>query len=165
MTRTGRQRWKPVVIALLAAAAASGFGALATDLSAWYYALQKPSWQPPDWLFGPVWTTIFALAALSGLLAWRRAPDATSRRRMLIVFAANVVLNVVWSVLFFRMHRPDFALYEVSLLWSSIVTLMVLMWNYSRTSSLLLTPYLVWVSFASILNLAIIRLNGPFTGG
>ncbi|MEO7431386.1 MAG: TspO/MBR family protein [Dokdonella sp.] len=153
------------MIALLAAAAASGFGALATDLSAWYYALQKPSWQPPDWLFGPVWTTIFALAALSGLLAWRRAPDATSRRRMLIVFAANVVLNVVWSVLFFRMHRPDFALYEVSLLWSSIVTLMVLMWNYSRTSSLLLTPYLVWVSFASILNLAIIRLNGPFTGG
>ncbi len=98
MTRTGPRTWKPVALAFLAAAAASGFGALATDLSAWYYDLRKPSWQPPDWLFGPVWTTIFALAALAGLFAWRRAPDATSRRRMLIAFGANLVLNVVWSL-------------------------------------------------------------------
>ena len=159
MTRTGRRPWKPVVLAFLGAAAASGFGALATNLGPWYYALRKPSWQPPDWLFGPVWTTIFALAALSGLYAWHRAPDASSRRRMLIAFGANGVLNVVWSLLFFRLHRPDFAFYEVALLWSSIVTLMVLMWNYSRTSSVLLLPYLAWVGFASLLNVAIVALN------
>jgi len=165
MTAAGRRTWKPVALAFLGAAAASGFGALATDLSPWYYALHKPSWQPPDWLFGPVWTTIFALAALAALFAWHRAPDVQSRRRMLIAFAANGLLNIIWSLLFFRLHRPDFAFYEVALLWSSIVTLMVLMWNYSRTSSLLLLPYLLWVSFASILNIAIMQLNGPFTGG
>ncbi len=159
-----RLTWKPVGLALLLTVVVSAGGALTTDIGEWYYALQKPSWQPPDWLFGPVWTTIFLLAAISSLLAWRRAPDVGSRRRMVILFLVNIVLNVTWSLLFFRMHRPDYALYEVALLWSSIVTLMVIMWPYSRASSWLLTPYLLWVSFAAFLNLTIVRLNGPFAG-
>lgn len=159
-----RLTWKPVALALLLTVIVSAGGALTTDIGEWYYALQKPSWQPPDWLFGPVWTTIFALAAISSLLAWRRAPDAGSRRRMVILFLVNIALNVTWSLLFFRMQRPDYAFYEVALLWSSIVTLMVIMWPYSRASSWLLTPYLLWVSFAAFLNLTIVRLNGPFAG-
>ncbi|HEY6893082.1 MAG TPA: TspO/MBR family protein [Rhodanobacteraceae bacterium] len=157
--------WKPVALAFAMATAAGLFGALATELGPWYYALRKPSWQPPDWLFGPVWTTIFALAAIAGVLAWRRAPTAVERRRMVIAFLVNLALNWAWSILFFRMHRPDAALVEVAFLWASIATLIVIMWGYSRTSSLLLVPYLAWVSFASVLNLSIVRLNAPFGGG
>jgi translocator protein len=164
VTRARASSWKPIACALLAATLTSALGALATDLGAWYYALRKPSWQPPDWLFGPVWTTIFALAAIAGWLAWRKAPDRAHRSRMVLAFAVNFVLNVAWSVLFFRLQRPDFALLEVGLLWSSIATLMVIMWGYSRTSSALLVPYLVWVSFASVLNLSIAQLNAPFAG-
>lgn len=164
MTRTHGGRWKPILLAFLAAVAASGLGAAATDLGPWYYALAKPSWKPPDWLFGPVWTTIFAMAAIAGYLAWRRAPDQQSRRRMLTAFAVNVLLNVAWSLLFFRLQRPDYALVEVTLLWASIATLMVVMWPYSRTSSALLVPYIVWVTFASFLNLGIVQLNAPFAG-
>ncbi len=164
MTRANKSRWKAVLSAFLAAALASGLGAFATDLSPWYYALQKPSWQPPDWLFGPVWTTIFALAAVAGYLAWQKAPDRSSRRRMMQAFSINLFLNVLWSVLFFRLQRPDFAFLEVALLWASIATLMVIMWSYSRTSSALLFPYLAWVSFAAFLNLVVVRLNSPFGG-
>lgn len=83
---------------------------------------------------------------------------------MLTAFAVNVLLNVAWSLLFFRLQRPDYALVEVTLLWASIATLMVVMWPYSRTSSALLVPYIVWVTFASFLNLGIVQLNAPFAG-
>lgn len=164
MIQANKARWKPVVLAFLIAAVASGLGALATDLSPWYYALQKPSWQPPDWLFGPAWTTIYALGAVAGYLAWRKAPDRSSRQRMVQGFTINLLLNILWSVLFFRLQRPDFAFIEVAVLWASIAALMVIMWSYSRTSSILLLPYLAWVSFAAFLNLAIVRLNSPFVG-
>lgn len=154
--------WKPVAAALAGAVAASVLGALSTDIGPWYYALTKPSWQPPDWLFGPAWTAIFALAALSGVLAWRKAPDRARRTVMLALFAVNLGLNALWSLLFFRLRRPDFALVEVAALWLSIAALMVVMWPYSRTSSGLLLPYIAWVSFAAFLNLTIVRLNAPF---
>ncbi|MGQ0699882.1 MAG: TspO/MBR family protein [Panacagrimonas sp.] len=156
--------WKPIAAALSAATLVSVFGAAATDLSPWYYALDKPTWQPPDWLFGPAWTTIFALSAIAGVLAWKNAPDRARRSRMVQLFAVNLALNMVWSLLFFRMRRPDFALVEVAALWLSIAVLIFATWSYSRPSSLLLLPYLAWVSFASFLNFAIVRLNSPFTG-
>lgn len=156
--------WKPIASAVAAAFAASGLGAMATDLSSWYYGLRKPSWQPPDWLFGPVWTTIFGLSAIAGIFAWRRAPDGAERRRMLMFFIVNLVLNAIWSLLFFRAQRPDLALIEVAFLWLSIAILMLSMWRYSRASSVLLLPYIVWVSFAAFLNFTIVRLNAPFPG-
>lgn len=156
--------WKPVIAALAAAIAVSGLGALATDLSPWYYALAKPAWQPPDWLFGPAWTTIYALAAIAAVRAWRFAPNAIARRRMLGGFAVNLSLNAFWSFLFFRLRRPDWALVEVAFLWLSILGLMVMMWPYARLSSLLLAPYLGWVAFAAVLNLAVVQLNAPFPG-
>ena len=164
MTRAGASTWKPVALALAAAILASTLGALATDLGPWYYGLRKPPWQPPDWLFGPVWTTIYALGALAAMIGWRRAPDRAQARRLALLFGVNLLLNVAWSVLFFRLQRPDLALYEVTLLWASIATLMVILWPYARLASLLLLPYLAWVSFAAVLNLAIVRLNAPFPG-
>ncbi len=159
------RRWRPMAAAALAALGVGAVGALTTQLGPWYYSLALPSWKPPDWLFGPAWTLIFGLAAMSGYLSWSRAPrNDVSQARILALFAINAMLNISWSVLFFRLHRPDWSLLEVSLLWLSIVALMVMTSRSSRLASLLLLPYLLWVSFAAFLNLSIVRLNGPGFG-
>jgi translocator protein len=162
MTLSGGRRWKPILIAAFAACAVAGLGALMTDLGPWYVGLRKPGWQPPDWLFGPAWTVIFALCALAGCLAWRNAPNRAGREWVIALFALNGFLNVTWSALFFRLKRPDWALAEVGVLWLSIVLLIVVLARYSKPAGVLLAPYLAWVAFAAILNLAIVQLNGPF---
>lgn len=156
------RRWQPVVTAALAAAAVAAMGGLNTVLGAWYNALRKPAWQPPDWLFGPAWTLIFALAALSAVTYWRREAVRAHRWRVVAAFALNGLLNMLWSLLFFRLQRPDWALYEVMGLWLSIVLLIALTARASGYAALLLLPYLAWVSFASFLNWTIVSLNGPF---
>ena len=153
---------KPIVVAALAAASVAGLGALMTDIGPWYRSLIQPAWQPPDWAFGPAWTTIFALAATSGVLAWQRAPDRAARGWMLGLFTVNALLNLFWSLLYFRLRRPDWALYEVPFLWLSVLALMVVLGRYARMAAWLLAPYLVWVAFAGVLNFASVRLNGPF---
>ena len=153
---------KPIVVAALAAAAVAGLGALATDIGPWYRSLVQPAWQPPDWAFGPAWTTIFALSAAAGVVAWQRAPDRAAREWMLGLFALNALLNLFWSLLYFRLRRPDWALYEVPFLWLSVLVLIVVLGRYARTSAWLLAPYLVWVAFAAALNFSSVRLNGPF---
>jgi tryptophan-rich sensory protein len=156
------RHWKPVLIAALSATAVAALGTLMTDTGPWYAGLRKPSWQPPDWLFGPVWTAIFALCALSGYVAWRDAPNRGGRDAVIGLFALNGFLNVLWSTIFFRVRRPDWALVEVGLLWFSIVLMIVVLMRFSKTASLLLVPYLLWVSFAAVLNWAVVRLNAPF---
>lgn len=155
-------RAAPVWIAAASALGVAMLGALMTDLGPWYAALRQPSWKPPDWVFGPVWTTIFSLAAIAGVSGWRRAPDRESRERMLLLFAANAFLNVLWSLLFFRLHRPDWALFEVPLLWLSVLALIVVLARFARLAAWLLVPYLVWVAIAAMLNWQTVRLNGPF---
>lgn len=152
----------PITLAAAAALTVAGLGALMTDLGSWYYGLEKPSWQPPDVAFGPVWTTIFALTAIAGVQAWLGATEKKDRQNLLIAFFMNGALNLFWSALFFRFKRPDLALYEVTLLWLSIVVLMFLCRKHSRLGSILLLPYLAWVSFAAILNYSIVQLNQPF---
>ncbi|MBS0377455.1 MAG: tryptophan-rich sensory protein [Proteobacteria bacterium] len=149
---------------LLAAAGAAALvaclGALITRLDPWYYALALPSWKPPDWLFGPAWTLIFGLAALSGYLSWTHAGrDRAFQARLLALFTINGLLNIAWSALFFRFHRPDWALLEVALLWVSILGLIVLSSRKSSAAAWLLVPYLAWVSFAAALNGSVVRLN------
>lgn len=151
--------WKPVLVAAVGALAVAALGATVTDLGPWYQALRKPAWQPPDWLFGPVWTLIFGLCALSAITAWRYAPNARAREWIILLFALNGFLNVLWSLLFFRARRPDWALLEVVALWFSIAILMFVLARTSRTASALLVPYLAWVSFAGVLNYAIVALN------
>lgn len=158
----GVRAWKPVLLAALAALAVAGLGGLMTDIGPWYRDLVKPSWQPPDLLFGPVWTLIYACAAMAGVRAWEAAPSRAAREWMLVLFALNGFLNVLWSLLFFRLRRPDWALWEVGPLWLSVLALVVVLSRWSPRAAWLLAPYLAWVAFAAVLNLAIVRLNGPF---
>lgn len=152
----------PVLVAGAVAVLVAVSGARATELGRWYRELMKPSWQPPDWAFGPAWTTIYAFCIWSAALAW---PAASSSQRgpYLVAWGVNLAANLLWSVLFFRQRRPDWALREVVVLWLSIVGVMLATWPADARAALLLLPYLLWVSFASVLNLAIVRLNAPFT--
>lgn len=152
----------PIVVAAGSAFVVALAGGLATRIGPWYRQLAKPSWQPPDWLFGPAWTAIFALIAVSGVHAWWDFPPGAARQTIIALFVINGVLNVLWSVLFFTMRRPDWALVEVAFLWLSIVVLIVFMAPYSPSGAWCLVPYLLWVSFASVLNWKIVRLNAPF---
>ncbi len=161
MTVTAMTERKPIYIAILLALVVGGLGGAATTIGPWYYGLAKPSWQPPDWLFGPVWTTIYVLTAIAGVKAWRRA-DTVQRRHYLGALLLNCVLNLLWSMIFFTSRRPDLALIEVVPLWLSVLLMAVLPWRYARASSWLLLPYLLWVAFAAYLNWTIVRLNAPF---
>lgn len=138
-------------------------GAVLTRLDAWYYALRFPEWKPPDWAFGPIWTVIFVLAAIAFVKAWN-APDADARRHVMLiaVYAANGLLNMLWSFLFFMRHRPDWAFTETALLWLSIGMMIAVVAPLSSLGGVLLLPYLLWVSLAWALTRAVVRLNGPF---
>ncbi len=155
-------RAKAVLCAAGAALLVATLGGLSTDIGPWYQGLKQPPWKPADMWFGPVWTTIFALTAIAGYLAWTRAATPGARDSVLAATAFNGALNVGWSLLFFRLRRPDWALYEVAALWLSIVVLLVVFGRHSRLAALLVVPYLAWVSFAAVLNAAVVRLNGPF---
>ncbi len=154
----------PILIAATVAIIVAGAGALSTTLGPWYFALNMPSWKPPDWLFGPAWTLIFACAAISAASGWVEAETVTRRRLVLALFIANALLESLWSVLFFRLERPDWALEEVGFLWLSILALIVILAPRSPRAAWLLAPYIVWVSFAALLNWAVVDLNGPFDG-
>jgi benzodiazapine receptor len=137
-------------------------GGVLTEIGPWYDGLKKPSWKPPDWAFGPVWTVILILAAISAALAWDAAEDTVGRTAILLVLIVNSILNIAWSGIFFKMKRPDWALIEVAMLWLSIVALIVVLGFYSTVAGLLMVPYLIWVSIASFLNYRIVQLNKPF---
>jgi tryptophan-rich sensory protein len=158
--RSGRRR--AILTAAGAAVAVALLGGLASPIGPWYYALRKPWFQPPDWLFGPAWTVIFALTAIAGVWAWDARPPMRRWAVILALFTANGLLNILWSLLFFTLHRPDWALGEMPALWLSVLGLIIAIWPASRRASLLLVPYLVWVAFAAILNLAVDQLNAPF---
>jgi translocator protein len=158
-----REFWKPVLVAAAVATFVAVLGGTLTDTGPWYQSLHKPSWQPPDWLFGPAWTLIFALATASAVYAWRDAQNRVQRDWIIVLFALNGFLNVLWSTLFFTLRRPDWALIEVVFLWASILLPMIVFWRFAKPATLFLVPYLLWVSFAAFLNLTVVRLNGPFS--
>lgn len=155
--------WGVVIAAAVAAIAIAAIGGALTDLGPWYQSLKEPRWKPPDAAFGPIWTAIFALAAASAVVSWNSERRAAQRQQIVGLFAANGLLNIVWSLLFFQMRRPDLALTEVALLWLSILVLIVFLYRRSRLASAFLVPYLVWVSIASVLNYQVVALNGPFS--
>jgi tryptophan-rich sensory protein len=157
-----REGLLPVILAAMAALVVAAGGATITDLGPWYQGLAQPDWAPPGWLYGVAWTLIFALAAMASLAAWRAAPSVKARTNVIGLFAFNGFLNVLWSLLFFRVQRPEWALVEVALLWLSIAGLIVYCGRFSKLSAWLLLPYIAWVSVAAALNYAIVQLNGPF---
>lgn len=124
----------------------------------WYERLAKPSWRPPNGVFAPVWSVLYFSIAISGWLVWRKAGFVNAAFPLTAYFV-QLVLNAAWSPIFFRVHRLDVGFFDISLLWLSIVTTIILFYPIQAAAALLLVPYLAWVSFAAALNFAIWRLN------
>jgi benzodiazapine receptor len=124
----------------------------------WYDSLRKPAWRPPNWLFGPAWTVLYAMIAVAGWLVWTTAGPG-ERLVPMSVYGLQLVLNVVWSGIFFGMKRMKLALGEMALLWLSIAVNIAVFWPVHKIAALMLVPYLAWVSFAFMLNRALVKLN------
>ena len=142
--------------------AAAGLGAIATSSSVdhWYRTLAKPDWTPPAWLFGPVWSTLYLMMAIAAWMVWRRRRDGSSPAA-LIWFGMQLALNSLWSILFFGLQQPGWALVEITILWLAIMATTLAFHRISPAAAWLLVPYLAWSSFAACLNFAIWRLNTP----
>ncbi|NQX95266.1 MAG: tryptophan-rich sensory protein [Erythrobacter sp.] len=152
----------PVIAATIAAFFVAFMGATVTDLGPWYQALIKPVWTAPDGLFPIAWTIIFALITVSFITAWRAAPTSRDAQGVVSLFALNAFLNICWSLLFFRLQRPDWAFIELGILWFSVLVMIVSCVRFSRPAAAMLLPYLGWLTYAGALNWAIVYLNGPF---
>jgi tryptophan-rich sensory protein len=138
-------------------------GGYLTQLDEWYFSLIQPNWKPPDWAFGPIWTSILVLCAVSAGLCYKKAVnDQDYQKKLIYLFVLNAILNVTWSLLYFYLKRPDIALFQVIFLWSSILLLILHTRKYSNFASLIIYPYLLWVSIATVLNYQTVVLNGPF---
>jgi translocator protein len=124
----------------------------------WYKGLKKPSWRPPDWLFGPVWTVLYLMISIAGWLVWREFGFDKSSGAFTLYFL-QLLLNMLWSPLFFGLKRPDIALAELVVLWVAIAMTIAAFWSLVQAAALLLLPYFVWVTFAGALNFALWRLN------
>ena len=122
---------------------------------AWYAGLAKPSWTPPNWLFGPVWSVLYLMIAVAGWLVWL-TPDTSAARW---IWPLQLVFNGLWSPVMFGWHRIGLALLVIALLWLAIAAFVVTSWPRARVAALLFLPYLAWVSYASALNFALWRLN------
>lgn len=162
MTVTKKVSLASILVCVVTMFAVAGIGGAITQLGPWYQALKMPPWQPPGPAFGIIWTTIYILTVISAVLAWRDVDKLRDGARLIGLFGFNCFLNLVWSFMFFKLQRPDWALYQVGFFWLSILALIMFIWPRNKTASLLLLPYLTWVAIASALNLAVVQLNGPF---
>ena len=142
-----------LAVTFTAAALASRF-----PVDQWYAALSKPAWNPPNWLFGPVWGILYLLMAIAAWLVWRESGLAGAALP-LGVYLLQLVLNAAWSWLFFGRHQLGLAFIEILLLWGAILVTIILFWSVKPLSGILLVPYLLWVTFAAVLNVTLWRLN------
>jgi tryptophan-rich sensory protein len=142
---------------MLACFAAAALGGLFLP-GPWYASLNKPAWNPPAWVFGPVWTMLYTMMAVAAWLVWRQG-GWKAQRRPLTLFLAQLVLNAAWTPLFFGLKNPGLAFAEIILLWLVIAATLVGFGRVSRAAACLLAPYLAWVSFAAALNFTVWRLN------
>jgi len=155
-----RSRQVPALIGFIAAAFVAGaIGSWATfpNVRDWFPLLLKPSWNPPGWLFGPVWTTLYVLMGVAIWRAWRAGGPAAPR--LVRLYFVQLFFNALWSVLFFGLKQPAWALADILVLWGLLVWLQAGLWRSDRLAGALWLPYVLWVSFATALNAAIVRLN------
>lgn len=145
-----------LALPLAVGAIAGHFTAMA--IPDWYATLNRPSFNPPNWLFGPVWTTLYILMGISIFMVWSLAPGK-ERNMALIAFVAQLALNFAWSFLFFYFKTPGFALVEIIALWMSIIFMLILFYKVKPIAAYINFPYLLWVSFATVLNAAYYKLN------
>jgi translocator protein len=147
------KRWIGLVVFIAVCLAAGSLGAIATtpEIDGWYRTLDKPAWNPPDSVFGPVWTTLYVMMAIAAWLIWKPA-GFKAAAMPLALFGGQLVLNVAWSWIFFGMRQPGWAFVEIVILWLAIVATTVAFFRRSQLAGWLLVPYLAWVSFAAVLN-------------
>lgn len=152
-------QWLMLIVFLAVCLGVGGLGAIASEKSLrdWYPALRKPSGTPPRWVFGPVWTTLYILMAISAWLVWRDYRWGASAA--LLIFCAQLALNVAWSGVFFGARRPGFALVEIAILWAAVLFNAYLFYRLNVVSGYLLVPYLLWLAYAAYLNFGIWKLN------
>lgn len=155
-----RGSWVSLIPFVVVCYAAAGIGSRITrsSVNTWYQELHRPEWTPPRWMFAPVWTILYLLMALSAWLVWRDSAWATSRSALLL-FAIQLVLNVMWSVVFFGLRQVGFAFGEILLLWMMVIATAVSFLSISLLAAWLLIPYLGWIGFASYLNFRIWQMN------
>lgn len=155
-----RDSWLSLVPFLVVCLAAAGTGSLVTrgSVDTWYPQLRKPDWNPPNWVFGPVWTILYAMMALSAWLVWREA-GWHGGKFALFLFGIQLALNTAWALVFFGMHAIGAAFGEILLLWMMIVATTVAFSSVSFLAAWLLIPYVIWVAFASYLNFRIWQMN------
>jgi len=146
------------VLLPLAVGFASGMSTV-EGVRTWYQEIAKPAWTPPDGVFGPVWTALYISMGIAAYLAWRRGPAGPSRRRALTLFVLQLVLNGLWSVLFFGLRSPGLAFAEILVLLALIALTVRAFYARARPAGWLMTPYLAWVAFAAVLNFTIWRMN------
>jgi tryptophan-rich sensory protein len=162
--RTFRSQALGLVGWLVIVFVAAGLGAIASSGAPSFYGeLTRPEWAPPSSVFGPVWTVLYALMGIAAWLVWRVDGTAASRRALLF-FGAQLLLNTLWSWLFFAWHRGDLAFLDIVVLWLLIVLTIIAFWRIKRLAGALLLPYLAWASYAAALNLAVWRLNPQLLG-
>lgn len=130
-----------------------------TGVGSWYQTINKPSWNPPDYIFGPVWTTLYILMGVSLFLVWKSGTDAGTKRKAIVLFAIQLVLNFFWSFIFFDQQLIGAAFAEIIVLWLFILLTIFAFARISKTAAWLLVPYISWVSFAAFLNYTIWQLN------
>lgn len=160
MNTAPKHPWIGLLASVIVCFAAAGIGSAVTtpQIDGWYETLAKPTWNPPNWLFGPVWTTLYLAMAVAAWLVWRQA-GWTASKLPLILFGVQLALNTLWSCLFFGLESPGLAFAEILLLWTAIAATMVAFWYRSKPAAVLFVPYLAWVTFAAFLNFTIWRLN------
>ena len=146
-----------IIICLMAGFIGSVF--TVDSIQTWYMGIEKPFFNPPNWVFGPVWTTLFILMGISRYLVWSRGIKTNDAKIALTLFAAQLVLNVLWSIIFFSLKSPFYAFIEIVILWTAILLTIIWFRKISKTAGYLLVPYILWVSFAAVLNLSIFLLN------
>lgn len=161
MMQALRHHWIALLTCLAACFAAAAVGGLvtATSVDGWYRTLAKPGFNPPDWIFAPVWNGLFALMAIAAWRVWVRARPGPDRRTALALFALQLVANVLWSTLFFGLQAPAWALLDSVVLEALVVATAITFWRLDRVAGALLVPYAAWVGFAIALNASIWWLN------
>jgi benzodiazapine receptor len=161
MDNTKKSNIIKLIISIVLPQVAGGIGSLftMTSVTTWYVGLNKASFNPPGWIFGPVWTALYLMMGIALFLIWREGLQRQDIRRAVALFGIQLALNLLWSFMFFYLKMPFAAFVEIILLWISILITILAFIRISKWAGILLIPYLLWVSFASILNFYLWRLN------
>ncbi len=154
-----RSQQVKALIGWLALTFSASLTAVFVKTGGWYEQLVKPAWNPPDWIFGPVWTVLYIMMAIAAWLVWQRG-GWRQQRRALTLYLVQWALNVLWTPLFFGLQRPGLAFAEILFLLVAIIATLIAFWRVRRPAALLLIPYALWAAFATALNFTLWRMNG-----